>query len=281
MNRMRNGEERRPGTRATQEEQFQYDLERMEIDEEPGPGPHLRLPGRPAVRRTAQPGGAAQVLLMNENIQMLQESAQSYDQERRDKAQEVLGESIEDLRAFTHVAMVWFLKAKNSSSLGDILVSKDPDVTRLLAIRNLTNTAVLIAREIPSMLAAGNNHQMVTAWRILAEAKNNALFIHMDTSGEAADRWMIFQAAKANQADPEDPYLKGMVKNARKQMKKRGENHKNSENWARAPNGKAYQGNIARCEFVWKNKKSTQLISEEEQTDMANREKRMLRKPMP
>ena len=40
MNRMRNGEERRPGTRATQEEQFQYDLERMEIDEEPRPQGH-------------------------------------------------------------------------------------------------------------------------------------------------------------------------------------------------------------------------------------------------
>ena len=40
MNRRSNGEERRPGTRAAREEQFRYDLERMEIDEEPRPQGH-------------------------------------------------------------------------------------------------------------------------------------------------------------------------------------------------------------------------------------------------
>ena len=216
---------------------------------------------------------------MTNNIQMMQESAQSYDQKRKETAQANLGEGIEPLRAFTHIALVWFLKIRESLPLRDVLDSNDLndlDVVRLNAIQNLTNTVLKTARDIPTMLAVGTNTPMVTAWRLITEAKNDAMFIQIDQTGEAAKMWCLFQATKVSIVDPENGIYQGIAQWGRKELESRGEKPRNAENWARTPDGKTYTNNVDRCDFVWRSKKSTKLLPEDEKKDMADREKRML-----
>ena len=213
---------------------------------------------------------------MTHNIQMIQESAQSYDQKRKETAQANLGECIENLRAFTHIARMWFLKISESLPLKDVLDSNDPDVERLNAIRSLTNTVLKTARDIPTMLAVGTNTPMVTAWRLITEAKNDAMFIQIDKTGEAAKMWFLFQATKVSIVDPENETYQGIAKWSKKELESRGEKPRNAENWAKTSDEKIYTNNVDRCDFVWRNKKSTKLLTEDEKKDMANQEKRML-----
>ena len=175
---------------------------------------------------------------MTNNIQMMQESAQSYDHKRKETAQANLGEGIENLRAFTHIALVWFLKIRESLPLRDVLDSNDLnvlDVVSLNAIQNLTNTVLKTARDIPTMLAVGTNTPMVTAWRLITEAKNDTMFIQIDQTGEAAKMWCLFQATKVSKVDPEKEIYQGIAQWGRKELESRGEKSRNAENWARTP----------------------------------------------
>ena len=211
-------------------------------------------------------------------IEMMQESAEEYDRNRRETADRNLGECLLDLEAFTHVALVWLREVNRTIPLRDVLEAKDPDVDRLNAIQNLTNTVMLTARDIPVMMSGGINVPVIMAWRLLAEAKNDAMFIWTDGTGEAARLWNLFHAANLPKADPDNQMYKELSETAKKQLAEEFGKMPNlsSKRWAKKPNGKKCSNNMDVCNFVWKNRKSTAPLTEDEKEEMAQREKQML-----
>ena len=189
----------------------------------------------------------------------------------------VLGDAV---MGFLHISRDWYVAVSIPFSEAARAVATDKSAARVASLSALTGRTIEVAVDIVRAVQTGSTKSAFALWRTLAEAKNNALLIYLDVSGEAGFLWLHLGFIEGAKSDPTNKELAGAAEQSKKYLADAGYeyNSRKRDPWAIGIDGKIHANALDRSEYVARHRKLPHGIPRERYTELAIAEQAMIRK---
>lgn len=190
------------------------------------------------------------------------------------------GVLVDAVRGFVHTAGEWHQAVSIPFSEAARAMATDKSAARVTSLSALTGRTIEVADDIVRVVQGGSAKSAFALWRTLAEAKNNALLIDLDVSGEAGFLWLHLGVIEGPKSDPTNKELAWAAEQSKKYLADAGVeyNGRKRDPWAIGIDGKIHANALSRSEYVARHRKLPYGIPRERYTEVAIAEQAMIRK---
>ena len=184
------------------------------------------------------------------------------------------------VRGFVHISRDWYEAVSTPFNIDPREMATRASAARVTSLRALTGRTIEVADEIVRVVQAGSAKSALALWRTLAEAKNNALLIDLDVSGEAGFLWLHLGVIEGTKSDPTNKELAQSAEQSKEFLADAGfeYNSRKRDPWAIGIDRKIYANALSRSEYIARHRKLPPEIPRERYAMLAAEEQAMIRK---